>query len=63
MLTLDFWVEAKMKVTSEQIILIGRLAGKAMHKNYGTLIFPEISWHWQIITHHFSMLTFVCYKK
>jgi hypothetical protein len=47
----DLRVEAEVKIPLEEIVFIGSLASKAMDKDYGTLVFPEVSRHVQVATH------------
>ena len=46
----DLRVEAEVKIPLEEIVFIGSLASKAMDKDYGTLVLPDISWHVKVAT-------------
>ena len=54
----DVRVEAEVKIPLEEIVFIGSLSSKAMNKDYGTLVLPEISRHGQVAAH--QSLAFRC---
>jgi hypothetical protein len=48
MLTHYLRLETIVKVTFKESILIGSLSCKAVHKNNGTVVLPELSWQLDI---------------